>query len=377
MEEIYLDNASSTPLDPRVLDALIYGSKNYFGNPSNTKHSYGRLAKQALEKARASIGNCLNLDPRGIILTSGATEANNLALRGLACLQEKGCTVLVSQIEHPCIDESAKFLLKRGLNVFSIPTQTNGVIHLPSLEKLITANPNIRLISVMLVNNETGVVQPIQDIIRLAKKKNILVHTDAVQGIGKISPQILKDIDMLSVSAHKINGPKGIGFLWVKPGLSVSPLLVGGGQENGLRSGTIPVPSILALAKALEISVGDPAWLTVIGPSIGRLEETLQRAIPGSVINGSNALRIATTTNISFPFKTLVIDSLQGVAVSAGSACGCIKPQPSKVLLAMGLPENLAKNCLRISAGRFNTPKEIASAGDLIISAAKKAQLSG
>ena len=374
MEEIYLDNAASTPLDPRVLETLIYASKVYFGNPSNTRHHYGRTAAQALEKARVSIGTNLALDPQGIIFTSGATEANNLALRGLGCLQNK-CTVLISQLEHPCIDESAKFLLKRGIKVLTIPTQVNGVVHLPSLEALIAATPDIKLISVMLVNNETGVIQPIQDIIRLARKKGILVHTDAAQGIGKVDPASNRGVDMVSISAHKINGPKGIGCLWMRPDLSISPLLVGGGQEKGIRSGTTPVPLILAFAKAVEIS-RDTTWLPVVGQGMASLEVAIRKAIPECGINGYGAPRVATTVNISFPFNTPVINVLQGVAASMGAACGCDKPEPSKVLTAMGSPPKLAKNCLRISAGRTNTLEDIIKARELIIIAAKKAQQS-
>ena len=377
MDEIYLDNAASTPTDPRVLDVFITGSKYFSGNPSNIKHRHGRQAKQALEKARADIGNLLNLDHRGIIFTSGATEANNFALRGLGCLQEKNCSVLVSQIEHPCIDESLKFLIKRGINVVPIPTLPNGLVSLVELEKLLKKVSNPRLISVMAVNNETGVIQPLEDISRMAKQHQTLLHTDAVQAIGKVNPQLLKNADMISMSGHKINGPKGIGCLWVRPDITLSPLIVGGGQEAGLRSGTTPVPLIMALAAAVEISIQDVSWLNNIYPSMALLERTLANAIPGSVVNGLGAPRVPTTTNISFPLNTPVIDKVKDVAVSAGSACGCTKAKPSKVLTAMGRPENLATNSLRISSGRATTPQEIMIAQSRLLNALKLAQLTG
>lgn len=373
MDEIYLDNAASTPIDSRVLEVLVFASKNIFGNPSNSKHQHGKSAKQALEKARATIGSYLDLNPHGIIMTSGATEANNLALRGLSCLQEKNCAILVSQIEHSCIDESLKFLLKRGINIKAIATLPNGVVDLNSLEQLVNTIPNLRLISVMLVNNETGVIQPIEEISRIAKKKKVLLHTDAVQAIGKLDSSILKNADLISISAHKINGPKGIGCLCVRPDLSISPLLVGGGQEAGIRSGTTPVPLIMAFAQAIEIAIKESNWLEEIKPAMAALEKSL----PNCIVNGSQAPRVPSIINVSFPFKTPVIDLVEGVAISSGAACSCSLPKPSKTLLAMGLPEPLAKNCLRISAGRINSSQDIFRAAELLKRAIKASQFSG
>jgi len=377
MDEIYLDNAASTPIDPRVLDVLIEASKTIFGNPSNIKHQHGRIAKQALDKARYDIGNFLDLDSRGIIFTSGATEANNLALRGLTCLQDKNCAVIVSQIEHSCIDESLKFLIKRGVNIKAIPTQPNGIINLQALDSLVKTTPNLRLVSIMLVNNETGVIQPFAEISKIVKSSGALLHTDAVQAVGKMNLAILKNADMISLSAHKINGPKGVGCLWIRPDLFISPLLVGGGQESGIRSGTTPVPNIMAFAKAVEIAVKDMAWINNLTPSMRILERSISSLVPNCVINGFNAPRIPTIINISFPFKTSVIDLIKGVAVSSGAACSCNLPRPSKVLVAMGLPEILAKNCLRISSGRTNTISDIVLTQNLLGQAIRTAQFSG
>jgi cysteine desulfurase len=373
VSEIYLDNAASTPIDPQVLDVLIWASRDVFGNPSNTKNEYGKLAKKVLETSRKDIAKALGLSPSGIIFTSGATEANNLALRGPACLQDTSCSVLISQIEHKCIDESIRFLLKRGVTVKSIPTQSNGQIDLAAAEKLITTLPNLHLVSVMAVNNETGVIQPINEIIRIAHQNGVLVHVDAVQALGKLNPSQFNNADLISLSAHKINGPKGIGLLWVRPSIKVSPLLVGGGQEAGLRSGTCPVPSIAAFARAVNVAYEDIKWLDTITPYMRQLEKAVIAAT-GAKVNGEFAPRVGNITNLSFPYPKLVIDSLTGVAASAGAACGCSVPKPSKVLLAMGLSDQEATNSLRLSAGKFTTPVNIIAAQNLIINAALKSQ---
>lgn len=376
MREIYLDNAASTPTDPRVLDAFMKASIKFFGNPSNTKHQTGRDAKAALEKARTVIGQCLDLDPSGIIFTSGATEANNLALRGVSCLQSKKCSAIISSIEHKCVDESVKFLLNRGVKVKAIPTQASGQIDIDALNKMIKRDRRLRLISTMLVNNETGVIQPLQKVITLAKVESersgnrILIHTDAVQAIGKLPVEILKHADLVSISGHKINGPKGIGMLWVKPGLKISPLLVGGGQEQGIRSGTTPVPLIIAFSKAVQIATRDAGWLQPVGQAMRQLERRILMEVPGATINGGSAPRIPSISNISFLLKEQLIDRLSGISASSGAACSCSTPKPSKVLLSMGVGAEMAKNCLRLSAGRDTTPQEIQQAAEMIIAAA-------
>jgi len=376
MDEIYLDNAASTPVDPRVLDVYVQGTKHFIGNPSNIKHRHGKQAKQILEKARTNIASSLNLDPRGLIFTSGATEANNMALRGLGCLQAGPCSIIVSQIEHPCVDESIKFLIKRGLQIIPIATLPSGLIDLNSLKYILATSANPRLISIMAVNNETGVIQPIPEIAEMAHQRGVLLHTDAVQAVGKVNPQFLKNADMISMSAHKINGPKGVGALWVRPNIILSPLIVGGGQEAGLRSGTTPVPLVMAFEAAVNLAHNDVEWINQIGPAMIVLEKTLSK-IPGSVVNGLEAPRVPTIKNLSFPFNRQVIDDIINVAVSAGSACGCTKAKPSKVLLAMGRPENLASNSVRISAGRHNTVPEILTAQTRLLNAIKIAQSQG
>jgi cysteine desulfurase len=369
MSAIYLDNAASTPVDPCVLSVYIRASQKYIGNPSNDTHQYGRDAKIALETARVKIGDHLGLDHRGIIFTSGATEANNLALQGLSCLQPKKCAAIISSIEHACIDESARILLKRGVNVKFIPTKPSGIVDLEKLEKLVKETKNVKFISVMLVNNETGVIQPIHEVSKIAKKAGAIFHTDAVQGIGKLPIGVLKLADMVSISCHKINGPKGIGCLWVKPHVKLKPMLVGGGQEFGIRSGTSPLPLIMAFAKAIEVAVEDAGWLLRVARPMKIIENTIGKAFPGILVNGAESPRVPSILNLSFPFEKRLIDSLQGLAVAPGAACGCAKPKPSKVLLSMGLDEKLARNVIRISAGRFTTPGEILKAGCIIKSA--------
>jgi cysteine desulfurase len=374
MGEIYLDNAASTPIDPQVLKTLNYAQQHLFGNPSNIKHQHGKAAKKALEDARINVGTLLGLDPRGVIFTSGATEANNLALRGITCLQKGRCAAFLSSIEHACVMESAKFLINRGVDVKLIPVKSNGQVDIDVLAEMIRKTSKIKLVSVMLVNNETGVIQPIGEVIRRARWRGALVHVDAVQGIGKMNIDILKEADMCSISGHKINGPKGVGCLWVRPGLKISPLLVGGGQEFGIRSGTTPVPLIIGFAKALEIAIKHQGWVNRINPSMRILESTIAQKIPGATINGKQAPRVGNITNISFPFKKDVIQFITGVAVSSGAACGCSKNQPSRVLLSMGVSDNMAKNSIRVSAGKFNTAQDIQMATKLILQAANLAQ---
>lgn len=366
--EPYLDNAASTPVDPSVLQSLIVANQKYFGNPSNIKHSYGRAAKGAMEAARNSIGGYLGLNPQGLIFTSGATEANNLALQGLDCLHDKKCSAIISSIEHACIDESARILLKRGVNVKFIPTLPNGTVDLEKLKELVKSTKNVKFVSVMTVNNETGVIQPIEEVAKIAKRAGAFFHTDAVQAIGKVPPSVLQCADMVSLSSHKINGPKGIGCLWIGRNVRLRPILVGGGQEAGIRSGTSPTPLIVAFAKAIEITMDNTDWLFSLVKPLRDMEQFIVSSIPGTVVNGKDAPRVASISNISFPFKKPVIDLLQNIAVSSGAACGCSKAKPSKVLLSMGLDKTLAANSIRISVGRFNTPDEIINAGKYIVS---------
>lgn len=369
--DIYLDNAASTPMDRRVLKVLLQVSKDCWGNPSNTNNNYGVCAKEILEQSRFDIGRDLGVDSRGIIFTSGASEANNLALKGLECLRSRNCAVAISAIEHPCVEEAAKHLAAQGIQIIIIPAKPNGQVDINTLNQAINMYPQIRLISVMAVNNETGVVQPIQEISSLAHQKNILVHTDATQAVGKVPLSFLQKVDMASMSGHKINGPKGVGLLWVRPGIGVKPIIEGGGQESGLRSGTTPVPLVAALAKAVNLACHEYKWLYKLYPYLRELELAIITQCPGAIINGGDALRAPCISNIAFPYSEPVIQSIKGVALSAASACSCAKPEPSRVLSRMGLPENYARNAIRVSISRFNQPKDLKIAKDRIINSIK------
>jgi len=372
--DIYLDNAASTPVDARVLAEYCKVAKDCWGNPSNVNNNYGVCAKDILERSRFNIGETLGLDPRGIIFTSGATEANNLALKGIDCLQNGRCAIAISAIEHPCIEQAAGRLQNMGITVKMIPVLPNGTVDLNALQQALASNPPIKLVSIMAVNNETGVVQPINQIADLAHTYGALCHTDATQAIGKAPLDFLNKVDMMSLSGHKINGPKGIGALWVRPGINMHPMLQGGGQESGLRSGTTPVPLVAALAKALKIACKDTKWTQKLYPYLKQLETTIQTQYPEAHVNGLEGLRTASVSNIAFPYQTPVIDNITGVALSAASACSCSKPEPSRVLQRMGLPENYAANALRVSIGKVNTPKEIQRATTLIMNGIEKSK---
>jgi cysteine desulfurase len=366
--DIYLDNAASTKTDPKVVRIYTKAMAEVYGNPTNFKNSYGRAAKMALEQARFQMGQLLGVNPNGFIFTSGATEANNLALRGAACLQKGNCSVIISSIEHSCVLESAKLLKQRGIDVRLLPTNSNGTVNLSLLEKMILKRPRAKLISIMLVNNETGVIQPLEEAIKIARKHGVLIHTDAVQAIGKMPLGVLKHVDMFSISGHKFHAPKGIGALWMRPGLKISPLLVGGGQEFGARSGTTPVPLIMAMTKAVELAVSNNRWLIPIGEALRNLEQDIIRLFPGVKINGVEARRIPNISSISFPYTESIIDLLGGIAASSGSACNCPKvKQASQVLLNMGLSQNMATNTVRLSAGRFNDINDIKAAQQKLI----------
>lgn len=305
------------------------------------------------------------MDPRGIIFTSGATEANNLALRGADCLSGRRCTLLVSATEHACVNETAKRIKRGGMQVFAIRVDHRGLLDLDHLATLVRRYP-VKLVSVLHVNNETGVIQPIKQIAELLHQNGILLHTDAVQAVGKLPLSELQHADMLSLSGHKLHAPKGTGLLWVAPHVKMKPILVGGGQEAGLRSGTTPVPLVASLATAIR-EAKNLGWLPPVERAMRNLENTIKQHCPEAIVNGGGAPRIGSIANLSFPKP--VLPKLRSVAASSGSACGCAKPKPSRVLLQMDKTETYARNALRLSASRMNTPKEIEVAAQDILQA--------
>jgi len=358
---IYLDNAASTRVDEKVIDEMLPYFKEQFGNPSSI-HRYGRLASMAVQNARKKIASLINAEPKEILLTSGGTESNNTALYGIA-YKNKGKHVITSSIEHDAILEPCKRLEKDGFKLTYLPVDKYGLVNPDDVKSAISSDTC--LISMMLANNEVGTIQPIKEISKIAHEKNILVHTDAIQAIGKI-PIDVKDfgIDLLSISSHKINGPKGVGALYVKNGIKLAPLILGGGQEDGLRSGTENVPNIVGFGKAcqlvkenMEQNVGHFKKLTT------KLTTRVLQEIPYVTFNGHPEKRIPNNTHFTFlgvNGEDLIIKLDENeVAASTGSACSVRTQKASHVLKAMGFSHEQIAGSLRLTVGISNTEKEI------------------
>jgi cysteine desulfurase len=383
-QPIYLDNHATSPLDPRVLEAMLpYLSEN-FGNPAST-HIYGLRASYAVSQARIQVASALNARPEEIIFTSGATESNNFALKGVFdYYHDKKPHFIVSDIEHKCILEAAKHIKKQGAEVTFLPVNAEGLVELEQLKKAI--KPNTVLVSVMFANNEIGTINPIRELSALCHDKGILFHTDAAQAIGKV-PIDVKDlgIDLLSASGHKFYGPKGVGFSYVSKEAKkfLTPLLDGGGQESNLRSGTLNVASIVGIGRAIELvsqELDSDFWHYITLRN--SLYEKLNQAIPGLILNGpsiaseaslrkigdvykiaSSLKRLPNNLNLTLPEGTsLKSHKLTNIAFSSGSACSSADPEPSYVLMTIGRSSEEAQASLRFGIGRFNTESEIESA---------------
>lgn len=353
---IYLDYNATTPLKPQVQSAL-QSAMEVIGNPSSI-HGYGRAARRLVEQARQEIADLIQCDPTFITFTSGATEANNTVLH-----QTDVERILVSSIEHPSVTDVADILkAKKGINL--IPVNKDGVVDLEALEKLLVKDTRSTLVSVMLANNETGVVQPITAIAALARKYNALLHVDAVQGLGKM-PVIWNDlgVDFLSLSAHKIGGPAGIGALIYNHEQPILKHVQGGGQERRRRAGTENLLGIVGFGAAAEAAVHDAAHFTLLRQWHDAMEHAMKAAVPQARIFGDAVSRIGNTTQIALPGvtadKQLMALDLAGFAVSSGSACSSGSIKPSHVLLAMGIDEELAKCAIRISSGWATTQDEM------------------
>lgn len=363
MRRIYLDHSATTPVRKEVAEIMLEYLTGRFGNPSSI-HSFGREAKEALEKAREQVAHALHADSREIIFTSGGTEADNLALFGTALQNsDKGKHIITSAIEHHAVLHACEYLQKKGFRVTVLPVDEYGLIRMEDLRQAITAETI--LISIMHANNEVGTIQPIAEIGALARERGILFHTDAVQSLGKIQLDVEKmKVDLLSGSGHKIYGPKGTGFLYVRQGVKINPLSYGGHQERNFRAGTENIPGIVGLGKAVELA---EAELDTEMPRLARLRDQLiqglQERIPHIKLNGHPELRVATNVNFSFLFvegeSLLLLLDLQGIAASSGSACTSGSLDPSHVLLAMGLPHEVAHGSVRMTLGRDNTEEDI------------------
>ena len=358
---IYLDNAASTQVHEKVVDEMLPYFKEQFGNPSSI-HKYGRLASMAVQNARKRIATLVNAEPKEILLTSGGTESNNTALYGIAH-RSKGKHIITSSIEHDAILEPCKLLERKGFQVTYLPVDKHGLVSLGDLKNVISSDTC--LISIMFANNEVGTIQPIKEICKLAHEKNIPMHTDAVQAIGKI-PIDVKDlgVDLLSISSHKINGPKGVGALYIKNGIKLDPLILGGGQENGLRSGTENVPNIVGFGKACQVAKENMEQNEQHFRKLGaKLTSRILQEIPHVTFNGHPEKRIP--NNIHFTFLGVNGEDLiikldeNGIAASTGSACSVRTQKASHVLKAMGFSHEQISGSLRLTIGTSNTEKEI------------------
>lgn len=377
---IYMDNHATTPVDPRVLDAMIPCFTETFGNASSLNHAYGWEAEKMVDQARIRLAEFLgSSNPSEIIFTAGATESNNLALKGVAEIyREKGNHIITQKTEHKCILDTCKYLEKHGMRVTFLDVDTHGQIHLEELKKNIT--DQTILISIMTANNEIGTVQKIAQIGDIAHERGVLFHTDAAQATGKL-PIHVEDmkIDLLSLSAHKMYGPKGVGALFIRsknPRVRVEPLLHGGGHEKGLRSGTLNVPGIVGLAKACEIAKKE---MTMEYSRIMALREKLrngiERGLEGVFLNGHPTERLPGNLNISFAGidSDAFLSALdREVAVSSGSACNTQNLEPSYVLKALNLPMERMKSSIRFGVGRFNTEEEIDYVIDRVVETVKQ-----
>jgi cysteine desulfurase len=373
---IYLDNHATTRLDPRVLEAMLPLFTETFGNAGSVNHSFGWDAKAAVDAARESIASTIGAEAREIVFTSGATESNNLAIRGLADRQRRRGNHIVSvATEHKAVLDPLKRLSRRGFEVTLLEVEQHGGPRAGWLEPEKVAN-SIRddtlLVSVMLANNEIGVIQPIAEIAAVCASRGVPFHCDATQAVGKIPVDVQQfGFDLMSFTAHKIYGPKGIGALYVRRaggGVRLEPLIDGGGQENGLRSGTLNVPGIVGFARALELCLAElPAEMGRLAALRQRLWDGLRQAVPDVMLNGPNwspgaePIRLPGNLNCSFPLVNgeALMMSIKTIAVSSGSACTSANPEPSHVLAALGLSEDLTRASLRFGIGRFNSEEEI------------------
>ncbi|XP_054284799.1 cysteine desulfurase-like [Macrosteles quadrilineatus] len=361
---LYLDFQATTPLDPRVLDEMLPYLCQHWGNPHSRTHAYGWDSERAMEHARKQIAELIGADPREIIFTSGATESNNLAVKGVARFYaSKKKHVITTQTEHKCVLDSCRQLEGEGFQVTYLPVDDGGLISLEQLDKAITEQTS--LVSIMTVNNEIGVIQPIEEIGRLCKAKKVFFHTDAAQAVGKIPLDVNnQNIDLMSISGHKIYGPKGVGALYVRrrPRVRVEPLQNGGGQERGLRSGTVPTPLAVGLGTACQIAQEemeyDHAWMEKLST---RLIDTIMSELPNVIRNGDPDHVYPGCVNLSFAYvegESLLM-ALKDVALSSGSACTSASLEPSYVLRAIGTDEDLAHSSIRFGFGRFTTMEEV------------------
>ena len=371
---IYMDNHATTPLAPRVLEAMMPYLTGIFGNAASRNHSFGWEAEAAVEKAREQIAKLIGATAKEIIFTSGATESNNLAIKGVAEMySERGKHIITQVTEHKAVLDTCKRLEKSGFRITYLPVQADGLIDIEDLKRAMDSETI--LVSIMYANNEIGVIQPIAEIGKLCHEKGVLFHCDGVQAVGKIPVNVLTDqIDLLSLSAHKIYGPKGVGALYVRrrnPRVQISEQINGGGHERGMRSGTLNVPGIVGLGKACELSgeemVAESKRLNELRDY---LKNKLETALDYTQVNGNMQHHLPGNLNMSFVYvegESLLM-GINDIAVSSGSACTSATLEPSYVLKALGLGDDVAHSSIRFGLGRFNKKEEVDYVADKIIS---------
>jgi cysteine desulfurase len=375
---IYMDNHATTPVDPRVFEAMRPYLTNVFGNSASRNHSFGWEAEEATEKARKQVASLIGATAKEIVFTSGATESDNLALKGVAEMYaEKGNHIITAATEHKAILDTCKRLEKHGTRVTYVPVQQNGLVDLDQLQAAIT--DKTVLISIMHANNEIGVLQPIREIGRIARERGVLLHTDGTQAAGKVPVNVIDDnIDLMSISAHKMYGPKGVGALYVRrrnPRVQLTAQMDGGGHERGMRSGTLNVPGIVGLGEACALAQAEmPAESKRMAFLRDKLKDRLMNSLDEVYINGTLEHRLPNNLNISFAYvegESLLM-GINEIAVSSGSACTSATLEPSYVLKALGAGDDLAHSSIRFGLGRFNTEEEVDYVAGKVIEVVKK-----
>jgi cysteine desulfurase len=362
---IYMDNNSTTRVDPRVVEAMIPYFTEKFGNAASRTHAFGWEAESSVDEAREQIASLIGATEKEIIFTSGATESNNLALKGVAAMyKKKGNHIITLPTEHKCVLDTCKRLERDGYQITYLPVDKDGRVTAEQVKAAITEKTI--LVSIMFANNEIGTIQPIAAIGKVCKEKGVLFHTDAVQAVGKVPVDVIAmNIDLLSMTAHKLYGPKGIGALYVRkkdPRVRLEPMIDGGGHERGMRSGTLPVPLIIGFGEAARIAKAEMVSETQKTFALReRLRKGIMDALPESYLNGHATERLPGNANISFAYvegEGLMM-GIKDVAVSSGSACTSASLEPSYVLRALGVGDELAHSSIRFGLGRFNTEEEV------------------
>jgi cysteine desulfurase len=380
---IYLDNQASTPVDPRVLEAMLPYFTIDYGNPHSESHVYGHRAMAAIDEARGQVAALIHADPREIVFTSGATEANNLALKGAAHFAREHPTtgaprdhIVALQTEHKCVLESCVALEREGFRITYLPVAENGLVSLDVLTQALTEQTLI--VSVMAAHNEIGVIQPLAEIGALCRSRGVLFHTDAAQALGKIPLDVeAMKIDLMSMSGHKLYGPKGVGALYIRrrPRVRLVPLIDGGGQERGVRSGTLPTPLCVGFGEACALAAAEMAGEARRLKTLReRLRVSLTQRVPGLIVNGDLDHRLPGSLNVSIPDTTApdLIEACQSIAISTGSACTSASVEPSYVLRALGFSDERANASIRVGLGRFTTEADVDYAADAIAAAAAR-----